>query len=320
MKKLLSLLGVLAMALLVACSSENGGANEPSPSGEDMGESEGRPIVYSSFFPIYDLTSKIGGQMIDSRQLIPDGVAAHDYDPSSQDMVMLEEADMLVINGANMEGWADSLVASLSNDIYLCDSSEGISLIEGHSHDHDHGHEEDDHDHSLDPHTWTSPRNAMTQAQNIKDALAEIDPENEAYYQDNLDLVLEELSKLDEEYEEAISSFSKKDLVISHEAFGYLAHDYGLNQIGIEALVPESEPSPDRMAQIIDTINSSDIDTIYYESNKNDSVMEAIQRETGAQILKLDTLEVISQEDLENGEDYFSLMRRNLDQLKKGLA
>lgn len=310
-KVTLVLLGALA---LVGCSQ-----SRPSENKEKVEGSADRPVVYSSIFPIQDMTSKIGGDKIQAIQLVPEGVGAHDYDPTTKDMVVLEEADLLVINGMGLEAWADDLEASLANDLQICDSSQGIEPIEGHCHCHDHEHEEHDHSHSMDPHTWTSPVNMKIQAENIKNALVALDPDNKDYYEDNYQALATEFDALDKEYRDAIGGFSSKDFIVSHEAFGYMAHEYGLNQIGIEALVPESEPSPQRMAEVIDFIKDKGVKAVYFEANARSNVAEALANETGVEVLEINTLEALTDAEKANNDDYFSIMRKNLSLLEKGL-
>lgn len=295
---------------------------------EDTDVKDEKLVVYSTFFPIYDFTNRIGGNKIDLRQLIPKGVAAHDFEPTSQDIVNLEKADLLIINGNNLEGWADDIINSLNNPIELCDSGKDLDVIEGEDHSHNHqdenedkeNHKHDDHNHlALDPHTWTSPKMAIKQMENIKNKLVQLDPANAAYYTENYNEAMEDFSKLDNEFKTKIKSFSSKDLIVSHEAFSYMAKDYGLNQIGIEALIPESEPTPQKMAEIIDFVKENDIKAIYFENNASSKVADAIANETGVKVLSLNTLESITEDEEKNGEDYLSLMRKNLYSLEEGL-
>lgn len=334
MKLIKTLILTLTIAALVGCNSNQ--VKEENLANDSSLE---KPKVYASFYPIYDFTSKVGGDKIDLEQLVPAGVGSHDYEPSSQDLVKLQEADLLVINGSSMEGWAEDLTASLGEGLSLCDSSENIKPLEGHSHSHeesnedvhsqeeaehgDHSHEEDEHEAhehgNLDPHTWTSPKNAKIQMETIKNALVDLDPANKDYYEDNYKKASQDLDKLDEEFQLAAKDFKSKDLVVTHEAFGYLANEYGLEQMGIEALVPESEPTPARMAEIINFVEENNIHAIFYETSGKENVVDTIANETGVKTLPLNTLETITDKEKKDGEDYLSLMRKNLESLKKGL-
>ena len=207
---------------------------------------EGKKLqVYTSFYPMYDFTSKIAGDKVDVINLVPSGTEPHDWEPSTEDIANLEKADMLIYNGAGMEHWVEDVTKSLSNkDIVLVEASEGLDLMEGHhhhddegeeTHDHEseeaHEHEGEDateHEHSLDPHVWTSIKNAKKEMENIKNALVKADAANAEYYEANFKMYSEKFDELDKKYETEIAKLSNKNIVVSHEAFGYLCKEYGL--------------------------------------------------------------------------------------------
>lgn len=339
---------VLVLSLLSACS----------PSKTDESGTGNKLKVYSSIYPVWDFTSKICGDKIDNKLLVPMGSEAHDWEPSPTDIAALEKADVLVINGLGMEFWTDSVLKSLSNkNLALIDTSKEANLIEGHhhhgdehdhdehdhdhdkhdhdehDHDHDHdkhNHDEHDHDHdkhshdgevnlSYDPHIWSSPVQAKKQLKIIMEELSKKDPENADYYKSNFEKYSAEFDKLDNEYRDALGSLPNKKIVVSHEAYGYLTHEYGLTQMGIEGLIPESEPTPQKMAEIIDYVKENKVNTIFFEQSSGSKVAETIEKATGAKIRVLSTLESLTKEQVENGDDYFSIMRQNLEALKEAL-
>ena len=123
-----------------------------------------------------------------------------------------------------------------------------------------------------------------------------------------------------------MSALPNKSIVVSHEAFGYLCDAYGLTQMGIEGLSPDSEPDPARMAEIIDFVKANHVKVIFFEELVSPKVAktiaketETIAAETGAQTRVLNPLEGLSDEELKNGADYFSVMEDNLKQLKAAL-
>ncbi|MDO5719021.1 MAG: zinc ABC transporter substrate-binding protein, partial [Tissierellia bacterium] len=140
-RRILILLAIaVSISFLGACSKKAEGTDEKKLS------------VYSSFYPVWDFTSKIGGDKIDNKLLVPMGTEAHDWEPSTTDIANLEKADVLVINGAGMESWSDSIIDSLSNEnLSVIVAADGIDLMEGHCH-HDHDHENCDHDSEEDKH------------------------------------------------------------------------------------------------------------------------------------------------------------------------
>ncbi|MDO5718784.1 MAG: zinc ABC transporter substrate-binding protein, partial [Tissierellia bacterium] len=182
---------------------------------------------------------------------------------------------------------------------------------EGHEHHHHHG--------GLDPHIWTSPSLAKREMENIMKGLCEKDPENADYYKSNYKKYSEEFDKLDKEFKTEIEKLPNRDIVVSHEAFGYLAKDYGLNQIGIEGLIPESEPTPQKMAEIIDFVKDNNVKVIFFETTSGSKVADSIGKATGAKPMVLNTLESLTKEEVESGDDYFSVMRKNLEAIKEAL-
>ena len=186
-----------------------------------------------------------------------------------------------------------------------------LPRLEEEEHGHDHG--------QFDPHVWLSPVNAKKEMENIKNAYVKADPENKDYYEKNYQTYTAEFDKLDQEYKDTLSALPNKSIVVSHEAFGYLCDAYGLTQMGIEGLSPDSEPDPARMAEIIDFVKANHVKVIFFEELVSPKVAETIAAETGAQTQVLNPLEGLSDEELKNGADYFSVMEDNLKQLKAAL-
>ena len=285
---------------------------------------------------MYDFTSKIAGDKVDIINLVPSGTEPHDWEPSTEDIANLEKADMLIYNGAGMEHWVDDVTKSLSNkDIVLVEASEGIDLMEGHHHHddegeevHDHesegaheheGEDADEHEHGLDPHVWTSIKNAKKEMENIKNALVKADAANAEYYEANFKMYSEKFDELDKKYETEIAKLPNKNIVVSHEAFGYLCKEYGLTQVGIEGLSPDSEPNPKRMAEIVEFVKEHNVKVIFFEELVSPKVAESVAKETGATTDVLNPIEGLTEEQLKEGNDYISIMEQNLNSIVKAL-
>ncbi len=264
--------------------------------------------IVTSIYPMTDFTKKIVGDRAEVIQLVPLAQEAHSWEPSAQDIVILEKADVFVYNGHGMEHWVDKVLSSLDNkDLVVIDSSQSLESLEAHDHEDNHG--------TQDPHTWVSPLNALAQTKTIADEIMKIDSVNKAYYQENLKKATLEFQELDQEFRNTISTFRKKEFVVTHEAFGYLAEAYGLTQIGIEGIVPTSEPDPSRIADIIKLVKDHGITTIFFEELVNPEVAKVIATEANVRVDSLNPLGTLSN----NKEDYFSVMRKNLEALKKAL-
>jgi zinc transport system substrate-binding protein len=250
-------------------------------------------------------------------------------------IVQLETADLFVYNGAGFEPWLDKITGVLENDkIIFVETAKEVSLIEGHAHshdddDHDHDHDhEDEHDHDdedehegevMDPHVWLNPLNAKIQMAAILEALVALDPDHADDYQRNFDAAAAELDAIDLAYKEAVESFATKEIIVAHEAYGYLCDAYGLTQLGIEGLNSESEPTPARMAELTDYAKEKNISVIFFENLASPKVADALAREVGAKTMVLSPIEGLTEEEIAAGKDYFSVMRDNLEALKEAL-
>lgn len=320
MKHKLTSLLALALAALSALSLLAGcGTNNPSGSSAPTQEPGSKTLsVMASFYPVYDFTQKIGGNRVTVTDMVPAGTEPHDWEPSPSDITALEKANVFVYSGAGMEHWADSVLATLENkSLVTVEASQGVSLLAGH------GSEEGEEDHgessAFDPHVWLSPKNAKIEMENIKNALVQADPDGKDYYESNYATWSAECDKLDQEFQDSLSVLPNKDIVVSHEAFGYLCDSYGLTQLGIEGITPDSEPDPARMAEIQDFVTTHHVKVIFSEDLVSPKVAQAIADATGATVETLNPLEGLTDQQLTAGEDYFSVMRSNLQLLETAL-
>lgn len=301
----------LSLSLLTGCGTQPA----------DTAAGDGRLRVLTSFYPMYDFACKIGGDCIDVTNMVPSGTEPHDWEPSTNDLKNLEKADVFIYNGADMEPWADDLLVSRSDTLHVVEASENVELrtTDG-EHEHAHEHEGADHHHGdFDPHVWLDPENAKIEMEAIRDALCAADPENSTVFQSNYEKYAAELDALDAEFREKLAPLPNRTIVVAHEAFGYLCDAYGLTQVGIEGLSPDSEPDPGRMAEVIDFVRDHSISTIFFEELVSPKVAEAIASETGAQAKMLSPLEGLSDEQAAAGADYFSVMHDNLAALMEAL-
>ncbi len=308
MKRFLSLLitGLFSLSFLAACgtspSSSPSSSADSSPS--SAANASGLTIV-TSIYPMYDFTKKLVGDKATVVNLTPPGIEPHDWEPSSNDMITLEEADLFIYNGNNFEHWIDKTLSALSNKDKLM-TVETTSNLEK--------------ENASDPHTWLNPLLAREQMAAILASLQKVDPANAQAYEDNFTRWSSEFEKLDQDYTTQLETLSRRDIVVAHEAFGYLSQAYDLNQVAIEGLSADSEPDASRMAEVIDFVKAHQVKTIFFEELVSPKVAEAIAAETGAETALLNPIEGLSEEDLAAGKDYFSVMRENLAALVKALA
>lgn len=254
---------------------------------------------------------------------------------------------------------SDVLAGLSNKKLISVEASQGVSLLrsaeEEDGHDHEAAHadedEEDSHDHDdadaedavheedaadrvvaaapdghdahehgeYDPHVWLDPMNAKQEMQNICEALSEADPEHRADYQANYEKWAKQLDELDETYQTTLENLSERNIVVAHEAYGYLCRRYNLTQVSIEGMSPDSEPDPGRMADIIDFVRANNVRAIFFEELSGSRTAETVAAETGVKLLTLSPLEGLSDRQEETGGDYFSVMEENLQQLTEAL-
>jgi len=311
MKKIIAITSILAILAMILT-----GCTEPGKKPDD-----GRISIYASFYPMYFITGEIAKEKAVVSLMVPAGVEPHDWEPAPKFAAELKSADMLVYNGAGMETWMEKVLPIIEGgEISLVDTSKGIELLQAEEHEEAQG-ESEEHEHGqYDPHLWVSPKKLMQQARNVHQALVEIDPNNAGYYDSNLKELLSRLEKLDQDIRESGKSFRSNVIVVSHEAFGYFAEDYGLRQVAIRGINPQDEPSPSEMAELVDICKENNVRYVFFERLTSPKLSETLAREVGAETLVLNDAASISEEDIKAGKDYITIMYENLDNLKKALG
>ena len=280
---------------------------------------DGRIKVYTSFYTMYDFAQKIAGDNVRVYNLMPQGTDAHDWQPSSKQIVNLNKADIFIYNGLGMEHWVESVIPTLENPkLKVVIASDGVTVIGG---EHEEENEEEEHNHgAVDPHIWLSPINAEIILSNIKDALIEVDPDNALEYQSNYDKYAEECKQLHNDFTTQLENFEKRDIVVTHQAFSYLCEEYNLNQFALQGLHSE-ETNPQRMKEAADYIKAENIKVIFYEPASGKALAQTLSNEDGVStsIAPLNPLESLTDEEIKNKADYFSVMRANLAEILKAL-
>lgn len=285
------------------------------------GKSEGGEIVsgkvnvVTSFYPIYEFAKEIGGEEANVINLLPTGVEPHEWTPRSKDILNTSKAELFLYNGAGLEGWVPNFMKGFGSKstVKAIEVSQGISLIESDG-EEDHGHDESA-DHHLDPHTWVSPKSALIMAENIKNSYVEVDPTNKDKYESRYAALSEKLKELDAKFTEQLSKTTHKKIVVSHQAFGYLCRDYGLSQHAIMGLSPEAEPRAQDLISLSKLVKEEGIQYIFFEELVSDKLAKTLAAETGVQTLVLNPVEGLTKEQEQVGDNYFTLMERNLQNL-----
>ena len=285
--------------------------------------------VYASFYPLYDFASKVGGELVEVSVVVPPATEPHSFEPTPRTLADLENADVFIYNGLEFEPWVEGVLELLAGkNITIINASEGLDLIklEEDDHDHDHEDEEDDHDHErlgeYDPHIWLDPINAIKIADSIKNALVAISTENTSIFEENFNTYKGELEKLDAEFTRELGMVNAKErkIIVSHSAFRYLVKRYGIEEISVAGTSPHAEPTPAKLAELTKVAKKHNIKHIFFEVLANPKTAEVLSKEANLEPMVLYNIEGLSKEQQEAGEDYVSLMYKNLDSLKKALV
>jgi zinc transport system substrate-binding protein len=199
------------------------------------------------------------------------------------------------------------------------DLSKTVALLEAEAHSDEEAHldeEANSDEHGIyDPHIWLDPANMVLMAKAVSDRLIKIDPARSDLYTANTATLVAQLEALDQEFTVGLANCEQKEIVTSHESFGYLANAYGFEQHGIAGLSPDTEPSPARLVEISKMVKAEGITTIYYETLVSPAIAETIATETGATTAVLDPIEGL----VEGSTDTFiTVMQANLQALIKG--
>ena len=300
-KRLTILLGILILAF-TAVLLFNLGATKKTSSGKLQ--------ITASFYPMYFFASQIGGDKAEVMSITPAAAEPHDYEPTTQDVVRINQSNMLVLNGGKLEPWGDkikdqlqgtnTLIVTAGNGLANKQLNENGQTIQ-------------------DPHIWLDPVLAKKETAAIEQGFEKIDPADKAYFQANAKKLESELNQLNTEYKAGLSSCKMKDFVTSHAAFGYLAAAYGINQIAISGVSPDEEPSSQKLAEVANLVKQKDIKIIFFESLVSPKLSETIANETGAKTMVLDPIEGITSNDLKAGHTYLTVMKDNLAALQDAL-
>jgi len=275
------------------------------------GDSGKKVPVVASFFPLAEAAQEVGGQWVDVTNLTAPGVEPHDLELTSIQLEAISTAKVvLYLGGGFQPAVQDAIVDAQGTTL---DVSEGLRSLAVPPGDQGTGL-------SADPHVWLDPALFSQIVQKVEVALAKADPAHAADFAKRSDAFRARLAALDSEYRQALSSCKRNVIVTSHAAFGYLAKRYGLTQEAISGLSPEAEPDPRRLAQLKALVQRDGVTTIFTETLVSPKVAQTLAQEAGATTAVLDPLESLTSQEMAEGEDYISVMQKNLETLRTALG
>ncbi|WP_020008016.1 metal ABC transporter solute-binding protein, Zn/Mn family [Salinicoccus albus] len=314
MKKVLILLSMTLFALsLTACS-------DAAETEEDGSETA---TIYTTVFPLQSFTEQIAGDTVTVETIYPNGVDAHSYEPTQQEILEYAEGSLFIYTTDALDPVAETITSAIGENTEAFAAAEGISeenMVEtDHAHEHDES-ESHDHEHaqgSQDPHLWLDPVVSISMAESILDRLIEMYPEHEDLYNENFEALKSDLEDIDSQLQEITQSPKRDSVYISHESIGYLADRYHFEQIGISG-INNQQPSQQALTEIVDSIESTEAPYILYEQNTSSSTTDTIRNQTDTEPLEFHNISVLTDDDPEDAT-YQSIMQENIEVLDRAL-
>lgn len=243
-------------------------------------------VVFASILPVKYFVDKIVGDIYKVEVTVPPGVGPETYSPTPKQIAMLSQADAYFTVGyLSFEVDLLSKFSSVNPNLRVFQISKGINLIEEKEENHtDHIHLQ-----GVDPHIWSSPKEARIISHNIFEGVAAVDPDNKERYSKNLQSLLAEIDKVDSTITNILSKATAKKFIIFHPALGYFARAYGLEQLSIE--FEGKVPSPKHMQELIEKARAGDVKLVFIQKEFDKRNAEIVAKELGCKAVQIDPLD-----------------------------
>lgn len=265
--------------------------------GAGSGDDSSRQVV-ASFYPLEYAARQVGGTAVDVTNLTPPGAEPHDIELTARDVARIQEADVVLYVDSEFQPAVEDAVRVARGT--AIDLLEGVQLRRA-----------PDEETRADPHIWLDP---FLYAGAVREIGRALDAEKRTA------TMTVQLHQLDREFREGLSSCERREIVTSHAAFGYLAARYGLRQVPIAGVSPEAEPTPRALESAVRRVRESGATTVFFETLVSPRVAQTVARETGARTAVLNPIEGLTKDQAAHGDDYFTIMRRNLAALRRALG
>jgi manganese/iron transport system substrate-binding protein len=241
--------------------------------------------IVTTFTIIQDMAQNVAGDAAIVESVTKPGAEIHGYEPTPQDIVKAQRADLVLRNGLNLERWFERFFGNLKN-VPSATLSEGIEPM---------GIEEGPYTGKPNPHAWMSPQNALIYVENIRKALVKIDPANAATYNANAKTYSAKFAAIETSVRTELAKIpvDQRWLVTSEGAFPYLARNFGMKELFLWAVNSDQQGTPQQVQKVIDGVRKQKIPVVFSESTVSDRPARQVARETGARyggVLYVDSL------------------------------
>lgn len=268
--------------------------------------------IVASIFPLSEFARAVAGEGADVRLLLPPGAGVHTWQPRASDIIKTAESDLFVHIGGGLEPWLEDFLQSVSRKRLRVLAAADFLDLEKEAHD---GRE------AADPHVWLDFDRDRAIVGRLAAVLGELDPAGAGAYSERAAAYNLRLEELDRLYAEGLGSCANRVLLVAgHEAFGYLARRYGLEQLSLSGLSPDAEPTPRGVAAMVEKARAGGVRSVFREAGESPKLADVLAREIPAAVFVLSTGANLSRRDRDAGATFLDLMRSNLVSLKRGLG
>ncbi|MBQ7385819.1 MAG: zinc ABC transporter substrate-binding protein [Ruminococcus sp.] len=302
MKKLICLIMALLMIFMITGCRESETTKD------------GKLSVVAVSFPEYDFARAVAGDLANIKMLIPPAGEVHGYEPTVSDIKAVSNCDLLIYTGGESDTWVEKLLESSNGkNVKTLAMADCVETVEIHSHSLD--------KYTFDEHVWTSPKNAISIVNAIKNALSEIDTKNKEAFEENSKTYCEKLTELDENIRTITENTDKNTLVFGDRfPLTYFAESYNLNYLAaFSGCSEDTEASASTIASLIDFVKENKIPVIFINELSNTAIADQIAKETGAEVKTFYSCHKVSKDDFEKGKTYIDIMSRNIENLNIAL-
>lgn len=257
--------------------------------------------VVVSFYSLEYLTTRIAGDKLSVTSIVPRGSEPHDFELKVSDVASLYDAKAIFLNGLQMEPFESSVIADSAlapKTTVLAPTLPNLITIDS------------NHGNYADPHVWLDTDLYAKMGEAMLSELTAISPENESLFLTNYASLKADLDDLKAYGQSKIAQ--GKSIAVSHDAFRYMGREFGFEEVHINGLSPDVEPTARELQAILDVVKEKGIDTIFFEELENQDIADYIASQTGAKVEELSPLETV-----EEGEDYLSVYKDNIDKISE---
>lgn len=281
-----------------------------------------KPLITTSSFAIYDLLKHIAKDKIDVVSILPLGVDPHSFEPTPKLIAELENSKLFFYSGAVLEPWTQNLAPQLK----AIDLSKSVSLKkfeedeDEDENEAEHEHEAHHHHHgAYDPHYWLDLENMKKIAQLVSEKLSTLDPKNKHFYEKNKDAYIKSLVEIDDLYKQNLLNCKLDRIVVTHNAFSYLADRYGFSVVSLTGLTTEAQPSAEDVKHILKEVQENNIKVVFFENFSNSKSIETIADDLNITIGSLQPLGNITADEADQNLTYTDIMRLNLEKIAEAM-